>query len=101
MNALLNKMNVRFTREWQARYFSDSGDYFIFSLSLLTTSIAREFLTSGGEEDANRDEEQLRRLLGDIFFLNSFAGDYSSAITALTKRRKTGNGGERRQSMPS
>lgn len=29
--------------------------------------------------------------LGDIFFLNSFAGDYSSAITALTKRETAQN----------
>lgn len=27
----------------------------------------------------------------DIFFLNSFAGDYSSAITALTKRKTVQN----------
>jgi len=31
------------------------------------------------------------RSLGDIFFLNSFAGDYSSAITALTKRETAQN----------
>lgn len=37
------------------------------------------------------------RSLGDIFFLNSFAEDYSSAITALTKRETAQNreeGGE-------
>jgi len=31
------------------------------------------------------------RSFGDIFFLNSFAGDYSSAITALTKRETAQN----------
>jgi len=33
-----------------------------------------------------RDEEERVGPTRDIFFLNSFAGDYSSAITTLTKR---------------
>lgn len=39
-----------------------------------------------------------RCTLGDIFFLNSFAEDYSSAITALTKREAAQNW---EQSVPS
>jgi len=79
--------------------------YLIFSLSLLTTGIARKFITQGGKEKKERERERKRVTwkserggicsLGDIFFLNSFAGDYSSAIMALTKRETAQNREER------
>lgn len=60
-------------------------------MSLLTAGIARKFITQEGKEADRRRGGGRARSLGDIFFLNSFAGDYSSAITALTKRETAQN----------
>lgn len=48
----------------------------------------------------SRVEERRPRSTRDIFFLNSFAGDYSSAITTLTKREVAQNR-EGEPSVPS
>lgn len=80
----LNKMNLRFTREWRARYFSDSGPPHSLIVSINFRAYSPEIY--------NSEEWRGRRTRGrDIFFLNSFAGDYSSAITALTKHETAQN----------
>lgn len=82
-----------------ARDISTIAGYLIFSLSLLTTGVAREFITRvKRSRHPWRGRKEAARTLGDIFFLNSFAGDYSSAITALTKREAAQNRG---RSVPS
>lgn len=89
-------MNLRFTRVESD--ISAIAGHLIFSLSLLN-DVARKFITRG-EKKPPAMQTGRPHSLGDIFFLNSFAGDYSSAITTLTKRETAQNRGEV-QSVPS